>query len=69
MPTEPDLLTPRQAAEILSIDRRTLLKYANQGRIPIAYQLARQKDGKPGTTLFTRAAVKRLKAELARAAA
>lgn len=66
---EPELLTPRQAAEMLSIDRRTLLKYANQGRIPVAYRLKRQKDGKPGATLFTMAAVKRLKAELKQAAA
>ena len=57
-------MTPRQAADICNIDRRTLLKHAREGRLPVAYQLADQRNGRPGTTLFTRAAVERFAKEL-----
>lgn len=54
-----DLLTAGQAAAAVGVNRRTITKWAETGRLPVALKL----PGDTGTTLFKRADVDRLAAE------
>lgn len=50
VPTAPDLIGAKDAADILGIDRSTLLRWVNQGRIRPAHQM----EGGTGAYLFHR---------------
>lgn len=64
MPKKPDLIGSAEAAELLGIDRGTLTRWVQAGRIDAYMEL----PGATGSRLFDRAVVQRLAAELAEAA-
>lgn len=59
--TTPDLLGTVQAAELIGIERSTLTRWSENGRITRAMKL----PGKAGTVLFHRSEVERVAAEYA----
>lgn len=60
-----ELIGAAKAAEILGVDRRTLSRWAREGRLDVPAQL----DGRTGARLFRRADVERLRDALAARAA
>lgn len=58
-PVTTDLLTASQAATAVGVNRRTIMRWAESGRLPVALKL----PGDTGTTLFASADVGRLAAE------
>jgi len=55
-PVTTDLLTAEQAAAAVGVNRRTITKWAETGRLAVAFKL----PGATGTTLFARADIDRL---------
>lgn len=56
---QPDLITADQAAEVIGVNRRTVTKWADNGRLPEAMRL----PGGTGARLFDRAEVERVASE------
>lgn len=56
-----DLLTADQAAAVIGVNRRTITKWAESGRLPESLRL----PGDTGARLFARMDVERIAAELA----
>lgn len=57
----PDLLTADQAADVIGVNRRTITKWADSGRLPHAMRL----PGGTGARLFDRTEVDRVAREYA----
>lgn len=62
MPEPTDLVTAKEAAKIARRDRRTISRWAESGRLPIALELAGTK--KSAGRWFRRSDVERVAAEM-----
>lgn len=62
MPEDTDLVTAKEAAKIARRDRRTISRWAESGRLPIALELAGAK--KSAGRWFRRSDVERVAAEM-----
>jgi excisionase family DNA binding protein len=60
-----DLLATIEAAEVIGVERSTLSRWAESGRITVAHRL----PGKNGAVLFDRAEVERVRDEYRKAVA
>ena len=67
MATSPDLISATEACELIGIDRSTLTRWMDRGKIAPAFRLPT--PGGRGAVLFARADVERLRDEYAGSAA